>query len=58
MKTDMQVQRDVLDEISWEPGVAAPEIGVTVFDGIVTLSDSVDNLPAGWCFPPPCRSLA
>ncbi|RPH73652.1 BON domain-containing protein [bacterium] len=48
MKTDMELQRDVLDEIAWEPSVAAPEVGVTVYDGIVTLSGSVDNLPAKW----------
>jgi osmotically-inducible protein OsmY len=48
MKTDMELQRNVLDEISWEPSVAVPEIGVTVYDGIVTLSGSVDHLPAKW----------
>ena len=48
MKTDMELQRDVLDEISWEPSVAVPEIGVTVYDGIVTLTGNVDNLPAKW----------
>jgi osmotically-inducible protein OsmY len=48
MKTDMELQRDVLDEIAWEPSVAVPEIGVTVYDGIVTLTGSVDNLPAKW----------
>jgi len=46
MKTDTQLQRDILDEISWEPSVFAPEIGVIVRDGIVTLTGSVDNLPA------------
>jgi osmotically-inducible protein OsmY len=48
MKTDMELQRDVLDEIAWEPSVCVPEIGVTVSDGIVTLTGSVDNLPAKW----------
>ncbi len=48
MKTDMELQRDVLDEIAWEPSVAIPEIGVTVYDGIVTLTGNVDNLPAKW----------
>ena len=46
MKTDMELQRDVLDAISWEPSVSAPEIGVIVHSGIVTLIGSVDNLPA------------
>jgi osmotically-inducible protein OsmY len=48
MKTDMELQRDVLDEIAWEPSVAVPEIGVTVYNSIVTLTGSVDNLPAKW----------
>jgi osmotically-inducible protein OsmY len=48
MKTDMELQRDVLDEIAWEPSVAAPDIGVTVYDGIVTLTGTVENLPAKW----------
>ena len=48
MKTDMELQRDVLDEIAWEPSVAVPEIGVTVYDGIVTLAGSVEDLPAKW----------
>ena len=48
MKTDMELQRDVLDEIAWEPSVCVPEIGVTVRDGIVALTGSVDNLPAKW----------
>jgi osmotically-inducible protein OsmY len=48
MKTDMELQRDVLDEIAWEPSVAVPEIGVTIHDGMVTLTGNVDNLPAKW----------
>ena len=46
MKTDMELQRDVLEEIVWEPSLAAPEIGVTVHDGVVTLTGNVENLPA------------
>jgi hypothetical protein len=48
MKTDMELQRDVLDEIAWEPSLCAPEIGVTVHDGIVTLTGSVENYSAKW----------
>jgi osmotically-inducible protein OsmY len=48
MKTDMELQKNVLDEIAWEPSVCVPEIGVTVYDGIVTLTGNVDNLPAKW----------
>jgi osmotically-inducible protein OsmY len=46
MKTDMELQRDVLEEIAWEPSVFVPEIRAIVHDGVVTLTGSVDNLPA------------
>jgi osmotically-inducible protein OsmY len=41
MKTDQQLQRDVLDELHWEPSVDATQIGVTVKEGIVALSGYV-----------------
>lgn len=41
MKTDIQLQGDVLDELTWEPRVDAAEIGVTVEDGFVTLTGHV-----------------
>lgn len=43
MKTDAQVQKDVMDELKWQPSIQSPEIGVSVTDGIVTLSGSVDS---------------
>ena len=46
MKADIELQRDVLDEILLEPSVYAPEIGVIVHEGTVTLTGSVNNLPA------------
>ena len=48
MKTDLELQKDVLDEISWEPRVCSPDVRVTVRNRIVTLTGSVDNLPAKW----------
>jgi osmotically-inducible protein OsmY len=41
MKTDAQLQQDVMAELQWEPSVHATEIGVTVKDGIVTLGGHV-----------------
>jgi osmotically-inducible protein OsmY len=38
---DTQLQRDVLNELEWEPSVHAAEIGVAVKEGIVTLSGTV-----------------
>lgn len=43
MKSNERLQQDVEDAIKWEPSLHAAEIGVTVKDGIVTLSGTVDN---------------
>ena len=48
MKTDVQVQQDVIAELNWEPAVNATLIGVTVSDGVVTLSGHVDSFAAKW----------
>ncbi|WP_437306454.1 BON domain-containing protein [Sorangium sp. So ce388] len=40
---DRQLQRNVLDELAWEPSVNAAEIGVAVKDGIVTLTGRVQS---------------
>jgi VCBS repeat-containing protein len=43
MKTDKQLQQDVLEELQWEPSVDANEIGVAAHHGIVTLSGFVPS---------------
>lgn len=43
MKTDEQIQQDVMDELRWQPYLKASEIGVAVKDGIVTLSGTVNS---------------
>jgi len=43
MKTDFQLQLDVLDELKFEPSVRDSEIGVAVKDGVVTLSGLVNS---------------
>jgi len=48
MKTDKQVQQDVLDELKWEPSVNAARIGVEVKDGIVTLAGQVASYAEKW----------
>jgi len=35
MKTDVQIQKDVMDELRWVPLLKSSEIGVAVKDGIV-----------------------
>jgi len=48
MKTDTELQRDILEELAWEPGVDAADIGVSVEDGIVTLSGNVKDMGEKW----------
>ncbi|SFM71312.1 Osmotically-inducible protein OsmY, contains BON domain [Chitinophaga sp. YR627] len=43
MKTDLQLQQDVMDELLWDPTLEAAEIGVAVSDGVVTLSGTVNS---------------
>ena len=43
MKTDTELQQDVMNELKWEPTLKAAEIGVGVKDGVVTLSGYVDS---------------
>jgi osmotically-inducible protein OsmY len=44
MKTDREIQEQVLAALEWEPGVHAEHIGVTVVDGVVTLQGLVTTL--------------
>ena len=41
--SDIDLQRDVLDELKWEPSVNAAHIGVAVKDGVVTLTGHVPS---------------
>ena len=43
MKSNAELQKDVQDAIKWEPLLNAAEIGVTVKDGVVTLTGTVDS---------------
>ena len=44
IKSDSQLQRDVIEELRWDPSVGRLEIGVACQDGVVTLSGNVDSL--------------
>lgn len=43
MKTDLQLQRDVLDELKFEPSIREAEIGIAAMAGVVTLTGFVDS---------------
>lgn len=46
MRTDSQIQQDVMDELQWEPRVDHADVGVAVTDGVVTLSGFVPSYAA------------
>ncbi len=48
MKTDSELQQDVMNQLKWEPIIRAAEIGVGVKDGVVTLSGYVDSYNKKW----------
>ena len=42
MKNDQEIQKAVMDQLNWEPLLNSSQIGVSVKNGIVTLSGEVD----------------
>jgi osmotically-inducible protein OsmY len=48
VRTDTDIQRDVLAELTWDTRVGPNEIGVIVKDGIVTLTGWVDSYTKKW----------
>jgi osmotically-inducible protein OsmY len=43
MKSDLDLQREIMDELAWEPAVNPAHIGVTVKDRVVTLTGHVPS---------------
>lgn len=43
MKTDSELKRDVLAELSWDPLVPESRVGVAVDNGVVTLTGHLDS---------------
>ena len=43
MKSDLQLRRDVLDELSFDPSVSSENLAVSAKDGVVTLSGFVPS---------------
>lgn len=44
MKTDLQIKKDIQDELVWDPAVSSTDIGVIVKDGVVTLTGHLSSL--------------
>lgn len=47
-RTDQEIQKDVLAELNWDAQVQPNEIGVSVKDGVVTLTGWVDSYLKKW----------
>jgi osmotically-inducible protein OsmY len=45
MRADANIKQDVEDELRWDPDINATDIGVSVHDGVVTLSGFVRSYP-------------
>lgn len=43
MKTDLEIQKDVMAELQWDPVLGSTQIGVSVKKGVVMLSGIVDS---------------
>jgi osmotically-inducible protein OsmY len=43
VKTDIQLQKDVIDELKWQPKTRDAEIGVAAKDGVVTITGTVSS---------------
>ena len=48
MKTDAELQKDVMEEIKWEPCARAAQIGVSAANGVVTLDGTVGTYAEKW----------
>ncbi|RKN39964.1 BON domain-containing protein [Micromonospora endolithica] len=48
VRTDERIQRDVQDELAWDPRVGPNQIGVVVHAGVVTLTGWVDEYARRW----------
>jgi osmotically-inducible protein OsmY len=48
MKTDTQLQQDIMDELNWDQSINATKIGAEVTHGVVTLSGYVDSFTEKW----------
>src|SRR5687768_152253 len=48
VRTDEEIQRDVFSELKWDARVQPNEIGVSVKDGIVTLTGWVNTYMKKW----------
>src|SRR5437762_14330351 len=48
MQSDRDMQRDIVNELNWEPSLRNDDIAVGVRDGVVTLAGFLDSYADKW----------
>jgi osmotically-inducible protein OsmY len=48
MRSDSEIQKDVTEELKWEPSLRDDDIAIGVRDGVVTLAGFVDSYTEKW----------
>jgi len=48
MKTDAEIRRDVESELQWDPSIDDKRVGVSVSNGVVTLTGDVPDYSGRW----------
>jgi osmotically-inducible protein OsmY len=48
MRSDSDIERDVKDELQWDPDLDATDIAVSVKSGVVTLAGYVKSYSDNW----------
>ena len=48
MKSDSTIQKDVIDEVRWDPRILSREIGVAAREGVVTLTGTMASYAEKW----------
>jgi osmotically-inducible protein OsmY len=48
VRTDKDIQKDVLAELDWDPEVDSTDVGIEVDEGVVTLTGTVDTFWKKW----------
>ena len=58
MKSDSLLKQDVVAELDWDPAINAAHVGVTVEDGVVTLTGHVTSFSQKWAIQKAVRRVA
>ena len=48
MRSDMDIQKDIVAELKWDPSLRDDDVAVSVRDGVVTLAGFVDSFSDKW----------